>query len=126
MRRFTSRLGPTRPISTAGNQCRHHFSTLITSHVSDEVRRRFVDFAEGQSVNPYEDYLAVQEQAGTVLRKIIPQPDQEILRDFSKKGRSLVLLQNSPVIGEKGLPPTPASSRKSEDGAVANPQTISS
>jgi L-asparagine oxygenase len=123
MRPFVSRLAaktktlsdPTRVITALWNQNRRDFGSIVTTRISDVDKQKFINFAEGRSEDPYKEYTLVQEQTSEILRGIIPRDTREILEDFGRKGLSLVVLQNSPVIGSKGLPPTPTSSKKPEN-----------
>lgn len=123
MRPFVSRLAaktkilndPTKVITTLWDQNHRDFSSITTARISDVDKQKFINFVEGRSEDPYKDYTLVQEQTSEILRGIIPRNTREILEDFGKKGLSLVVLQNSPVIGNEGLPPTPTSYKKPEN-----------
>lgn len=123
MRTFAARLAartktladPTQEITTLWNQSRRNFGSITTTRISDVDKQKFINFVEGRSEDPYKDYALVQEQTSEILRGIIPRDTREILEDFGRKGLPLVILQNSPVIGSKGLPPTPTSSKKPEN-----------
>lgn len=114
MRSFVSRVvSPTKVISEIWKN--HSRSFLTTIEISDDNKREFIDFVEGESDNPYKSYLSVQESSSKALRSIIPKDSQETLASFGNRGRSLILLQNSPIVGEAGLPPTPDSSQIPEN-----------
>ncbi len=115
MRTAISKLNPTKMISAIWNQNFRSFSSILTTKLSDENKQQFVNLVEGISDDPYRDYVAAQKKSGSILSEILPLQTKEILRDFGRKGRSVILLQNCPVIGEGILPPTPTSSRRSEE-----------
>ena len=123
MRSFTSRLlaqskilgDPTRIISNLWSQNHRNFASITTTKISNIDKQKFINFVEGRTDDPYKDYAAAQEQTTEILRGIIPKDTREILEDFGRKSRSLIVLQNSPVIGNNGLPHTPTSSTKPEN-----------
>lgn len=110
----TTLLDPTKIITSLWNQSRRDFASITSTRISDDNKQKFIKFVEGRSENPYKDYISVQEEAAEVLRGIIPKDTREILGNFGRKGLPLVILQNSPVVGSNGLPPTPTSSKTSE------------
>jgi len=116
MRSFTTKLtNPSRVIPILWQQSYRSFGSLATARIDDKTRQRFVDLVEGQSQDPYEHYLAVSEKFGRILEEILPKPTQEILHDFGQRGRSIILLQNCPVVGQRGLPPTPKTYHKPQN-----------
>jgi L-asparagine oxygenase len=111
MRALASRLKahPTKLISTVWNQNLHTFRSLASTRIDDKTKQKFTEIVEAKSDDPYQNYLEAQQQSESILRNIVPQYIQEILKDVGDKGRSLVLLQNCPIIGAQGLPATPRS-----------------
>lgn len=106
MRSFVSRVtSPSKIISDIWKN--HSRSFLTTIQISDKSKREFINFVQGESANPYQSYFSVQEASSDALRSIIPKDSQKTLAEFGKKGRSLILLKNSPIVGNEGLPPTP-------------------
>jgi L-asparagine oxygenase len=114
MRVAITKLQPTKILSSIWSQNLRKFSSVLTERLSDETRQQFINLVEGVSDDPYRDYLSAQKKAGIILSEILPSQTKEILQDFGRKGRSIILLQNCPVVGKGKLPPTPTSSKRSE------------
>lgn len=108
MRSFAMRSDPSKFISAAWQQNHRSFSVLARATISEEARRNFVNLTDGlMTTDPYGQFLEASQNSGSVLEKVLAIETKEVLREFGKKGISVVLLQNCPIIGTGDLPPTP-------------------
>ncbi len=110
---------PSLLISSTWQLAGRQFGSLAKDKLTDNERETFSSFVEGQSVDPYRDYLSVQEKSGKILEEILSPDLKDNLRSFGSRGRSIFFLQNCPTIGSgKIMPPTPPlappSSQRSE------------
>ena len=112
MRPFIGKLNPPQLIAGIWRQNHRHFAVLASTKISEEAKQNFIKLTEGLVTNPYEHYLQASQEAGQVLGEVLSEETQKILSDFGQKGISVVFLQNCPIIGKNGLPPTPPSISK--------------
>lgn len=115
MKSFTSKLNPAQKINSLWQRNQYNFSSLIKERFDDEIKQKFINLTQDKTDDPYNDYMEIQEKSGKILKEIIPQNTKELLKEFGKKSRPLILLQNCPIIGINGLPLTPITSKKSEE-----------
>ncbi|MFT6220579.1 MAG: hypothetical protein ACJA02_001239 [Myxococcota bacterium] len=108
MRSFTSKLGP-EVLPHILQQYRRSFSSssFARARIDSATKKKFIDFVNGQSKNPYDDYASLSKESGMVLESILSPEIKHILSSFKNKSRSVILLEGSPIFGESGLPPTP-------------------
>lgn len=109
------KLQPIKTINRIWNHNLRNFSSVLAERLSEENKQEFINLVEGVSDDPYRDYMTAQKKAGSILSSILPSHTKEILQDFGKKSRSLILLQNCPVVGKGKLPATPTSSKQSQE-----------
>jgi hypothetical protein len=99
---------PSLLISSTWQLTSRQFGSLATDRLTDREKETFSALAEGESTNPYKDYLSVQKKSGEILEEILSSELKDNLRSFGSRGRSIFFLQNCPTIGNsKILPPTP-------------------
>jgi hypothetical protein len=88
------------------------FSSLTRARIDEKTKKNFIDLVAGISEDPYQHYLEASVKSEAILKEVLPETTQGILHDFGKKGRSVVLLQDCPVVATGIIPPTPTKSSK--------------
>jgi len=112
MRNFVSKAlrtnNPSLLISSTWQLTARQFGSLAKDRLTNGEKETFRTLVEGESLDPYKDYLSVQKKSGEILEEILSPDLKDNLRGFGLRGRSVFFLQNCPTIGSgKILPPTP-------------------
>lgn len=116
MKHLTRRTNPAEFINLVWKNNVRNFGSLIRERLSDKDKESFIDLIENNSRNPYKDYMIAQQESGQILQEILPTSLQENLRNIGNNGRSILLLQNCPIIGRgRTLPKIPTTSKKSDE-----------
>lgn len=116
MKHFVRRNNPAELIQFIWKGNVRNFGALIQERLTDKDKQSFIDLVESQSSDPYRDYMLSQQQSGKILQKILTGSLQDGLRNIGNNGRSILLLQNCPIIGNRNvLPNIPKESKKSDE-----------
>lgn len=112
MRNFVSKAlrtnNPSLLISSTWQLTSRQFGSLAKDRLTDREKETFSSLAEGESPDPYKDYLSAREKSEEILEEILSPELKDNLRSFGSRGRSVFFLQNCPTIGNgKALPQTP-------------------
>jgi len=100
---------PSLLISSTWKLTARQFASLAGDKLTAREKETFSALVAGESVDPYKDYLSVQQKSGEILGKVLSAELQDNLRSFGSRGRSVFLLQNCPTIASGAvLPPTPS------------------
>jgi hypothetical protein len=93
----------------------HQQSFRQLSRIGDKTKHQFIEFVEGGNLDPYQSYHETSQLCGKFLEDILPPETTQQLKDLGRKGRSVLLLENCPIVGKKDLPPTPIISQRSPE-----------
>lgn len=116
MKYLVKKINPAELIQLTWKRNIRNFGSLVKERISDKDKQNFIELVESQSSDPYGDYMSSQQQSGKILREVLNSSLQDNLRNIGNNGRSILLLQNCPIIGKENiLPDIPKTSKKSDE-----------